>query len=132
MGHRRQSAPRHGSLAYMPRKRARYGKGRVRHWLDYDGSPHFLGFAGFKAGMTHIAFIEDQDSSPFFGKELVKAVTVIETPPIVLFGIKVYLRDEYGMNAVGEIFSPELMPELNRKIQIPNPSIPSYDRYEKN
>ena len=127
MGHRRQSAPRHGSLAYMPRKRARYGKGRVRHWLDYDGSPHFLGFAGFKAGMTHIAFIEDQDSSPFFGKELVKAVTVVETPPIVLFGIKVYLRDEYGMNAVGEIFAPELMPELNRKIQIPNPDTYNFE-----
>jgi large subunit ribosomal protein L3 len=120
MGHRRQSAPRHGSLAYLPRKRARYPKGRIRHWLDYEGSPKFLGFAGFKAGMTHIAFIEDQSTSPFFGKELVKAVSIIETPPMQLYGIKVYQRDEYGMNSIGEIFSKEIKPELSRKIQLPN------------
>jgi large subunit ribosomal protein L3 len=127
MGHRRQSAPRHGSLAYLPRKRARYGKGRVRHWLDYDGEPKFLGFAGFKAGMTHIAYIEDQNNSPFFGKELVKAVTVIEAPPLVLFGLKVYFRDEYGMNALGEVFASKLQPELGRKIQLPNPETYDFD-----
>ncbi len=127
MGHRRQSAPRHGSLAYLPRKRARYGKGRVRNWADYNGKPKFLGFAGFKAGMTHVAYIEDQETSPFHGKELVKAVTIIETPPIVLFGIKVYQRDEYGMNAIGEILASELKPELGRKIQVPNPETYNFE-----
>ncbi len=125
MGHRKQSAPRHGSLRFLPRKRARYRKGRVRHWKDYEGEPKFLGFAGFKAGMTHIALIEDQAANPFFGKELIKGVTVIEVPPLVLFGIKVYHRDEYGMNPVGEVLSKELKPELGRKIQLPNP-----DSYE--
>ena len=127
MGHRRFSAPRHGSLAYMPRKRARYPKGRIRHWLDYEGEPKFLGFAGFKAGMTHIAFVEDQKTSPFFGKELVKAVTIIETPPMVLFGVKVYLRDEYGMNPIGEVYASNLDPILGRKIQLPNPEKYNFD-----
>jgi len=128
MGHRKQSAPRHGSLAYLPRKRARYGKGRVRHWINSsDGDIRFLGFAGFKAGMTHIAFIEDQNSSPFFGKELVKAVTVVEVPPMMLFGVKVYLRDEYGLNCLGEVYAPELLPELGRKIQLPNPETYNYE-----
>ncbi len=127
MGHRRQSAPRHGSLAYLPRKRARYGKGRVRHWLDYEGKPMFLGFAGFKAGMTHIAYIEDQETSPFFGKELVKAVTIVEAPALVLYGMKAYLRDEYGMNPIGEILSPTLKPELGRKIQLPNPETYNFE-----
>lgn len=129
MGHRRQSAPRHGSLSYLPRKRSRYGKGRIRHWPTYEGKPKFLGFAGFKAGMTHIAFIEDQKSSPFFGKELVKAVTVVETPPIYLFGVRVYLRDEYGMNPIGDVIAPNLIPKLSRKIQIPNPE--TYNFNEK-
>jgi len=127
MGHRRQSAPRHGSLSYLPRKRSRYGKGRIRHWPTYEGKPKFLGFAGFKAGMTHIAFIEDQKTSPFFGKELVKAVTVVETPPIFLFGIRVYLRDEYGMNPIGDVIVPNIIPELSRKIQIPNPETYNFD-----
>ncbi|MHA1585443.1 MAG: 50S ribosomal protein L3 [Promethearchaeota archaeon] len=131
MGHRRQSAPRHGSLAYLPRKRARYGKGRVRNWPESNEKPSFLGFAGFKAGMSHIAYIEDQNSSPFFGKEIVKAVTILETPPMVLFGIKVYMRDEYGMNAIGEVYSPDLKPELARKIQLPNPDTYNFEEKVK-
>lgn len=128
MGHRRQSAPRHGSLAYMPRKRARYGKGRVRHWLPNNKvEVRFQGFAAFKAGMTHIAYIEDQDHSPFFGKELVKAVTVLEAPPIVLFGVKVYHRDEYGLNAIGEVYAKDIKPELGRKIQVPNPETYNFE-----
>jgi len=120
MGHRKQSAPRRGSLAYMPRKRASHYKGRVRNWLDQSGDPKFLGFAGFKAGMTHIAYIEDQKTSPFFGKELMKAATVVEVPPMVLFGIKVYLRDEYGLNCIGEVYAKDIKKELDRKIATPN------------
>jgi large subunit ribosomal protein L3 len=119
MGHRRQSAPRHGSLNFMPRKRASHIKGRIRNWLDVEGEPHFLGFAGFKAGMTHIAYIEDQKTSPYFGKELISAVTVIDTPPLVMFGIKIYKRSEYGLRCVGEILSNEFQRELSRKIKIP-------------
>lgn len=129
MGHRRQSAPRHGSLRFMPRKRATYFKGRIRNWQDIDGDPRFLGFAGFKAGMTHIAYIEDQKTSPFFGKELMKAVTIVETPPIILFGIKIYKKDEYGLRCVGEIMAKDLKKELSRKIKLPNPE--NYDLEEK-
>jgi large subunit ribosomal protein L3 len=129
MGHRKQHAPRHGSLSFLRRCRARYMKGRVRNWLDYEGKPKLLGFAGFKAGMTHLAYIEDQKTSPFFGKELVKAVTVVETPPIYLYGIKALIRDEYGLNAIGEVFAQQLIPELARKIQLPNPE--KYNTEEK-
>ncbi len=86
MGNRKQHAPRHGSLGFLPRKRARYMKGKkYRNWLDRAGAPKFLGFAGFKVGMTHIAYIEDQKTSPFLGKELIKPVTIVETPPLVIF-----------------------------------------------
>ncbi|MHA1339864.1 MAG: 50S ribosomal protein L3 [Promethearchaeota archaeon] len=121
MGHRKQSAPRHGSLRYMPRKRAAYIKGRIRKWSDIKGDVQFLGFAGFKAGMTHINFIMDQKSNPFFGKELMKAVTIIETPPLIMIGIKVYKRDEYGLRCIGELLSKNLPKELNRKLSLPKP-----------
>jgi large subunit ribosomal protein L3 len=113
----------------MPRKRARFAKGRVRNWPEKAGEPKFLGFAGFKAGMTHVAYIEDQKTSPFFGKELMAAATIIETPPLVMFGIKAYARDEYGLNAVGEVWAGELKKELERKIPVPD--LESYNFQEK-
>ena len=120
MAHRKKHAPRHGSLAFLPRKRAATIKGRVRHWLDTNEDINFLGFAGFKAGMTHITFIEDQKNSPYFGKELMKPVTIIEVPPLILIGVRVYNEDEYGKYVQGEIFASEFNEFLGRKINTPN------------
>ncbi len=120
MGHRKKHAPRHGSLAYLPRKRALQIKGRVRHWLDNSENINFLGFAGFKAGMTHITYIQDQRNSPYYGKELMKPVTVIEVPPLILIGIRIYNKDEYGKYISGEIFTNDFNNFLTRKINIPN------------
>ncbi|MFX1327099.1 MAG: 50S ribosomal protein L3 [Promethearchaeota archaeon] len=120
MGHRKRHAPRHGSLAYLPRKRAAQIKGRVRHWLDSSDEINFLGFAGFKAGMTHITYIEDQRDSPYFGKELMKPVSVIEVPPLILIGIRVYKEDEYGKYIVGELYTNEFNKFILRKINVPN------------
>jgi len=131
MGHRKKHAPRHGSLAFLPRKRATFAKGRVRHWLDTSENVIFLGFAGFKAGMTHITYIEDQKNSPYYGKELMKPVTVIEVPPLILIGIRIYNEDEYGKYIEGDIFSTELNNYLNRKINIPNFEKYNYDEIKK-
>ncbi len=120
MGHRKRHAPRHGSLAFLPRKRAAQIKGRVRHWLDSSDEINFLGFAGFKAGMTHITYIEDQRDSPYFGKELMKPVSVIEVPPLILIGVRVYNKDEYGRFIVGELYTNEFNKFILRKINIPN------------
>ncbi|MFX1418489.1 MAG: 50S ribosomal protein L3 [Promethearchaeota archaeon] len=120
MGHRKKHAPRHGSLAFLPRKRATQLKGRVRNWLDSLDKANFLGFAGFKAGMTHITYIEDQKNSPYYGKELMKPVTVIEVPPLILIGIRVYNQDEYGKYIIGELYTQEFNNYLTRKINIPN------------
>ncbi|MFX0024885.1 MAG: 50S ribosomal protein L3 [Candidatus Hermodarchaeota archaeon] len=120
MGHRKKHAPRHGSLAFLPRKRASNVKGRIRHWLDIPENLNFLGFAGFKAGMTHITYIEDQKDSPYFGKELMKPVTVIEIPPLILIGIRIYNEDEYGKYIIGELFTREINQHLKRKINTPD------------
>jgi large subunit ribosomal protein L3 len=120
MAHRKKHAPRHGSLAFLPRKRAAMIKGRVRHWLDNSEEINFLGFAGFKAGMTHIIYIEDQLNSPYYGKELMKPVTVIEVPPLILIGVRVYNEDEYGRYVAGEMFINEFNNNITRKISLPN------------
>jgi large subunit ribosomal protein L3 len=132
MGHRKQSAPRRGSIRFMPRKRAATIKGRIRNWPEVQGEPKFIGFAGFKAGMTHVAYVENLKTSPFLGKELMKPVTIVETPPIVLFGIKAYKRNEYGLYCIGEIMSKKLNKELSRKITVPNVEKYNLDECIKN
>jgi large subunit ribosomal protein L3 len=131
MGHRKKHAPRHGSLAYFPRKRAASITGRSRHWLDDSENINFLGFAGFKVGMTHITYIEDQKNSPYFAKELMKPVTIIESPPLKLIGIRLYNEDEYGKFIEGEILSPEFNTNLARKISIPNLERYNFDETKK-
>ena len=131
MGHRKKHAPRHGSLAFLPRKRASSIKGRVRHWLNNSDDINFLGFAGFKAGMTHITYIEDQKTSPYFGKELMKPVTLVEVPPLILIGVRVYNKDEYGNYVVGDIFTKEINNFLARKINIPNLETYEFEKIKK-
>ena len=132
MGHRNKHAPRHGSLAFLPRKRASSIKGRVRHWLNNSDKIDFLGFAGFKAGMSHITYIEDQKTSPYFGKELMKPITLVEVPPLILIGVRVYNKDEYGKYVVGDIFTKEINNYLPRKINIPNLETYEFEKIKKN
>ena len=56
MSHRKFEAPRHGSLGFVPRRRTKHHRGRVRSFPKDDASkqPHLTAFAGFKAGMTHV------------------------------------------------------------------------------
>lgn len=132
MGHRKRHAPRRGSLAFLPRKRAAINKGRIRHWLDQEEKLNFLGFAGFKVGMTHLTYIEDQKNSPYYGKELMKPATIIEVPPLLLIGIRVYNEDYYGKFAIGDVFTKEINQYLIRKINVPNTENYDYDNIIKN
>lgn len=53
--HRKFSAPRHGHLGFLPHKRSRRHRGRVKTWPRDDPSQpvHLTAFLGYKAGMTH-------------------------------------------------------------------------------
>ena len=54
--HRKFSAPRHGSLAFLPRKRCKRHRGKVKTFpKDEPEKPcHLTAFLAYKAGMTHI------------------------------------------------------------------------------
>ncbi|MGW8288939.1 MAG: 50S ribosomal protein L3, partial [Candidatus Bathyarchaeia archaeon] len=120
MGHRKTHAPRHGSLAYLPRKRAKKPVARIRYWpkLDAD-TPRLLGFVGYKAGMTYVFTIEDRKRSPNFGKEVVRPATVIETPPILVVGIRIYTKTPYGLMHLTEAWMKDPPAELDRAVVLP-------------
>jgi large subunit ribosomal protein L3 len=120
MGHRKQHAPRHGSLAYLPRGRAARPNGRIRNWPKVKAdSPTLLGFMGYKAGMTHIFYVDDKQGSPNFGKEIVSSATVLETPPLLMCGIRAYTKDAYGTKTLSEAWMENPPDDLERLETLP-------------
>ena len=118
MGHRRVSAPHRSSLGYR-RVRAKRIVPAPRAWQKYEGAPKLLGFLGFKAGMTHCIYIEDKPRSHLVNRELTVAVTCVETPPMVVFGLRGYAKTPYGLKIVGDIRTMETKEELSRRVKPP-------------
>lgn len=120
MGHRKKHAPKHGSLAYLPRKRAKRQFARIRFWPPISGaSPRLLGFSGYKAGMTYVFAIEDRKRSPNFGKEVMRACTILETPPIIVVGIRAYTSTPYGLQHLTEAWMKDPPEDLERALVLP-------------
>ena len=121
MGHRKTHAPKHGSLAYLPRKRAGRQVARIRFWPKVSvDSPKLLGFSGFKAGMTFVFAIEDKKRSPNFGKEVMRACTILETPPIIVCGLRVYTSSPYGLQNMTEAWMKDPPEDLERALVLPD------------
>ncbi|HET7405173.1 MAG TPA: 50S ribosomal protein L3 [Candidatus Bathyarchaeia archaeon] len=119
MGHRKYSAPRRGSLAYLPRGRASHWTPRIRYWPEYEGPPRLLGFAGFKAGTTNVTIVDNRQGSLNYGKEVTFPVTVVETPPLTVSALRFYENTHKGLRTVGEVWSNDQPKELSRRIKVP-------------
>lgn len=131
MGHRKKHAPKRGSLAFLPRGRAAREVGRVRFWPEVEEGPTLLGFAGYKAGMTHVFLLEERSNSPDYGKEVLHAATVVETPPIWVCAVRAYERNQYGLKTLTEAWMKNPPKDLSRavKVQKPDP-IKGLDKME--
>ena len=94
--------PRRGSLGYSPRKRARSEVPHVKAWAADGSKPRIQGFAGYKAGMTHVLLVDYRPTSTTSGQEVMVPVTVIETPPMKVLGVCYYVSDPYGLKEVSK------------------------------
>lgn len=110
--------PRRGSMGVYPRKRARSIVARVRNWVKVD-EPKLLGFAGYKVGMLHVIRIEDNPNSPWYGQEIAKAATVVETPPLLVVGLRAYKSTVYGLKSLTEVWIDDLPKDLRRVFTVP-------------
>lgn len=117
MSHRKYEAPRHGHLGFTPRKRTKHHRGRIRSFPKDDPAqkPHLTAFAGFKAGMTHILRTMERPGSKLHQKEVVEAVTVVETPPIVVVGIVGYIETPRGLRALTTVWTTKLAKDTLRR-----------------
>jgi large subunit ribosomal protein L3 len=106
-------------MGYSPRKRAVKEVPQISSWPDDDGSPAVQGFAGYKAGMTHVVMINDEANSAREGMEEAVPVTVIETPPMRAVALRAYEQTAYGLKPTTEAWTGELLPELGRTLDLP-------------
>ena len=153
--HRKFSAPRHGSMGFYPKKRARRHRGRVKSFPRDDPKKpiHLTSFLSYKAGMTHIVREVDKPGSSkfhsvlFFSsltfcnpfhllesylnlyeainlflcftevnkKEVVEAVTILETPPMVIVGIVGYVATPKGLRALRTVWAEHIGEDCRRR-----------------
>ena len=119
MGHRKHSQPRRGSIAYLPRGRAKSMEARIRTWPKITSDePKLLGHAGFKAGCVQLVSVDDRDKTPNAGKQLVSLGTVIVTPPLLIIGVRGYSKDANGKHAYFDIYANDTPKNIERAFNI--------------
>ena len=97
----KRSGHKRGSVAFRPRKRAESQMPSVNYWPTTT-EKKLCGFAGYKAGMTHMTYIDDTES-PSKGNEVFASATVVECPPMNVFGVRGYK----GRQVVGDILTAD-------------------------
>ena len=92
-------------MAFSPRKRASRPFGHVKSWPTSDASEvRMQGFAGWKAGMTHVLARDLNPRSTSAGQEIRIPVTVVEVPKMRILGVRGYRMTPYGKQAAGEVW----------------------------
>ncbi len=123
-----------GSRAFWPRKRAKRIYPRFKHSkelekLKEEGTKP-LEFGGYKAGMTQVVFVDNRKGSVTQGQEIAKAVSVIECPPLFVFGVKFYKEGENGLETLGMVWTKDLKKDLVRKLDVPKEPKSDFSEFE--
>jgi large subunit ribosomal protein L3e len=72
-------------------------------------------FLGYKAGMTHIVRDLDRPGSKMHKKEVIEAVTIIETPPMRVIGMVGYIETPRGLRSLTTVWAAHLSNEIKRR-----------------
>ena len=65
--------------------------------------------------MTHIVRELDRPGSKMHKKEVVEAVTVLETPPMVIVGVVGYVETPRGLRTLATVWAEHLSEEVKRR-----------------
>jgi large subunit ribosomal protein L3 len=113
----KKSRPHTGSKGFYPRKRA------ARQTPSFNSFPVIKGeqakplnFFGYKAGMLHVMGRDVYNKSPSYGQEIVVPATVIECPPVRVFGVRAYGNSPHGLKTLTEVSVEKPEKHLLRKI----------------
>jgi len=121
--------PRKSSLGFRPRKRANSQNARVRNWPN-SSELIPLGFAGYKAGMTHVIVKDPSKIKSRAGKPLSLPVTIVECPPMKVIGFRGFRKDLYGLDCAAQRWADNLAKidkNLSRSLSLPKKAQKSAD-----
>ncbi len=111
-------SPRRGSMQNWPRRRANRMHARIRSWTPAkEAKP--LGFAGYKAGMTHVLVKDTRQTSVTKNEEIRWPVTVVECPPMKVIGAIFYHNTYLGRNAFSQILADKIDKDVARSLILP-------------
>ncbi len=115
----KHNKPVAGSRAYWPKKRAKrmYPRVNTRTLKIEESIP--LAFAGYKAGMTRLIFVNQRKDSATEGEEIVKPATVLDCPSLRVCAIQVYRKSEGGLKVIETIWGEKLSKDIDRKVKVP-------------
>jgi large subunit ribosomal protein L3e len=104
-------------LGFLPKKRTLKHSGHIRSFpRDNEAeAPHLTAFRGYKAGMTHVVRAVDRPGALMHKREVVDAVSIIETPPMVVVGIVGYVETPQGLRTLTTVFAEHLSEEFKRR-----------------
>ena len=111
----KDSKPRAGSLAFLPRCRASRLVPRVKYWPPREGDPKPLGFLGYKAGHLTSFYIDTTPNSPTQGQEVAKVATVIAAPPMLVAGLVAYADENHSLKELVRVWSKSVPVDLIRR-----------------
>jgi large subunit ribosomal protein L3 len=118
--------PRRGSMQFWPRVRAKNETPRVRSYQTVAQAKP-LGFAGYKAGMTQVSYVDNAKTSLTKGQTIVTAATIIECPPIHVVGARLYKTTFAGTKIVKQI-NGTYPTDLKNRLPLPKKeSTPSFE-----
>jgi large subunit ribosomal protein L3 len=110
------NAPRRGSLSFYPRVRAKKETPSMKGYAVQGEPTKPLNFLCYKAGMVQVMGKNIHKASPSFNQEVVAPATVIECPPLKIFGIRAYQKAEIGFEALSDVIAENIDKELKRAI----------------
>ncbi|XP_076945825.1 large ribosomal subunit protein uL3-like [Bidens hawaiensis] len=108
MSHRKFEHPRHGSLGFLPRQRAARHRGKVKAFpKDNPTQPCRLTAFCILYILNLITKLHK--------KETCEAVTIIETPPMVVVGLVGYVKTPRGLRSLNTVWAQHLSEDVKRR-----------------
>ncbi len=109
--------PRHGSMQFWPRVKAKRIYPRVKRFPT-GKEAKLNGFSGYKVGMTHMIITDGRKNSMTKGDDISLPVTIVECPPIKIAGARLYKKKYLTMQPAGDILA-KADKQLARKLKTP-------------
>lgn len=108
--------PKRGGRGFYPKKRAARIYPAQKFAKSKEAKP--LGFAAYKAGMTHVQVLDTNPKSRTKNQIITKPVSVLECPPLTVFGYRLYRKSNHGIKTLGDVYAEKHDKRLERRIEI--------------